>query len=125
MILEKDALRIHSILIERFGGSDGVRDRDLLDAALNRPFQTFDGQDLYPTPVGKAAAVLESIVKNHPFIDGNKRTGYVLARLLLMQAHLDIEAGQEEKYEFVINISTGKLDFEQIELWLMNRIIAL
>ncbi len=124
MILEKDALQIHSILIERFGGSNGVRDRDLLDAALNRPFQTFDGQDLYPSPVGKAAAVLESIVKNHPFIDGNKRTGYVLARLLLMQAHLDIDADQEEKYEFVINVSTGKLDFEEIESWLMDRIIT-
>jgi death-on-curing protein len=60
MILEKDALQIHSILIERFGGSNGVRDRDLLDAALNRPFQTFDGQDLYPSPVGKAAAVLRA-----------------------------------------------------------------
>lgn len=125
MILEKDALHVHSILIARFGGSDGIRDRDLLDAALNRPFQTFDGQDLYPTAVGKAAAILESIVKNHPFIDGNKRTGYVLARLLLMQAHLDIDANQKEKYEFVINISTGKLDFEQIESWLMDRIISL
>jgi len=50
---------------------------------LNRPYQTFNGQELYPRPIDKAAAIIESIVKNHPFVDGNKRTGYVLAPLLL------------------------------------------
>ncbi|MEQ8688674.1 MAG: Fic family protein [Imperialibacter sp.] len=83
MISEQEVLGIHSILIERFGGSNGVRDIGLLQSALGRPYQTFDGGELYPTAIDKAAAVLvESIVKNHLFIDGNKRTGYVLARLL-------------------------------------------
>lgn len=118
MISEKEALEIHAILIERFGGSNGVRDKELLDSALNRPFQTFDGQELYPTPTEKAAAILESIVKNHPFVDGNKRTGYVLSRLLLMNGQLDIYAEQEQKYRFVISISTGKLSFDQIKEWL-------
>jgi death-on-curing protein len=85
---------------------------------LNRPYQTFDGKELYPTPLDKAAAILESIVKNHPFTDGNKRTGYVLARLLLMNDQLDIEAEQNQKYQFVISISTGELNFEQIKEWL-------
>ena len=62
MISEVEVLEIHSILIERFGGSTGVRDMQLLDSALNRPYQTFDGIELYPTPVAKAAAILESIV---------------------------------------------------------------
>ena len=70
MISEKEALKIHAILIEKFGGSVGVRDKELLDSTLNRPFLTFDGKELYPTPVDKAAAILESIVKNHPFTDG-------------------------------------------------------
>ncbi|MFT6873596.1 MAG: death-on-curing protein [Roseivirga sp.] len=118
MISEKEVLEIHAILIERFGGSNGVRDMNLLNSALNRPYQTFDGKELYPTPIDKAAAIIESIVKNHPFIDGNKRTGYVLARLLLMNTQLDIYAEQEQKYQFVISISTGELSFDQIKEWL-------
>ncbi|MEQ8414119.1 MAG: type II toxin-antitoxin system death-on-curing family toxin [Imperialibacter sp.] len=117
MISEQEVLGIHSILIERVGGSNGVRDLGLLQSALGRPYQTFDGGELYPTAIDKAAAVLESIVKNHPFIDGNKRTGYVLARLLLMNEQMDISASQQEKYQFVIDVSTGKLTFEEIREW--------
>ena len=118
MISEKEVLEIHTILIERFGGLKGVRDKELLDSALSRPYQTFDGKELYPTPFDKAAAILESIVKNHPFRDGNKRTGYVLARLLLMSEQVDINAEQEEKYQFVISISKAELNFDQIKKWL-------
>ena len=89
-----------------------------MDSALNRPYQTFDGNELYPTPIDKAAAILESIVKNHPFIDGNKRTGYVLARLLMMSEQLDIQADQEKKYHLVISISKGEISFDQIKEWL-------
>jgi death on curing protein len=64
--------KIHDILIERFGGAKGIRDKGSLDSALRRPYQTFDGQELYPRPVDKAAAIFESIISN-PFIDGNKR----------------------------------------------------
>jgi len=118
MISEKEVLEIHSILIERFGGSSGIRDKELLNSALKRPYQTFDSQELYPTPIDKAAAIIESVVKNHPFTDGNKRTGYVLARLLLMKENQDIVANQEQKYQFVIAISKGELNFEQIREWL-------
>ncbi len=118
MISEAEVLEIHSILIEQFGGSNGIRDTGLLDAALYRPYQTFDGVELYPTAIDKAAAILESIVKNHPFIDGNKRTGYVLARLILMNEQLDIYANQDQKYELVISVSTGEMTFDQIKKWL-------
>lgn len=72
MISAEEALEIHSILIEKFGGTHGVRDKSLLDSALHRPYQTFDSKELYPTLIDKAAAILESIVKNHPFVDGKK-----------------------------------------------------
>ncbi len=120
MITEQEALEIHTILIERFGGSNGTRDKELLASALNRPYQTFDGQELYPSPIEKAAAILESIVKNHPFVDGNKRTGYVLARLFMLNNQLTIDADHEQKYQFVISISEGKLSFDQIREWLEN-----
>jgi death-on-curing protein len=78
MIELQDVLNIHNILIDKFGGSKGVRDHGSLESAINRPFATFEKHDLYPTPSAKAAAILESILINHPFLDGNKRTAYVL-----------------------------------------------
>ena len=121
MISTEELLIIHKLLIDQFGGSHGVRDKSSLNSAINRPFATFDQQELYPEPVDKAAAILESIVTNHPFIDGNKRTGYVLARLLLLKSGLDIEATQEDKYKMVIAVSRGEWKFEQIRDWMTER----
>jgi death-on-curing protein len=89
-----------------------------LESALKRPFQSFEGSDLYPDVVEKAAALIESILTNHPFIDGNKRTGYVLMRLYLIENDKDVLASQEEKYEFVMNIASGKLKLQEIVEWL-------
>lgn len=122
MIDLKQALSIHQILIERFGGADGIKDQGGLESALNRPYATFDQRELYPTPVEKAAAVLESILINHPFVDGNKRTGYVLMRFTLMEGGLDIETSQADKYEFVIKVTEGKLDIDQIKDWISSRL---
>ena len=123
MITVEKALAIHQLLIDEFGGPSGVRDQNALESAINRPLQTFGGQDLYPEPAEKAAAMIESIVSNHPFIDGNKRTGYVLMRLTLLSKHMDIEATQEEKYQFVIDIASGKLKFEEIRNWIKSKVI--
>ncbi|MDP4283215.1 MAG: Fic family protein [Bacteroidota bacterium] len=84
MILIQEVKEIHKTLIDTFGGSHGIRDLPALESALARPFQTFDDKDLHPTPLHKAASLIESILINHPFIDGNKRTGYVLMRILLI-----------------------------------------
>jgi death-on-curing protein len=110
--------KIHDILIEKFGGAKGIRDRAILESAIARPFQTFDGKDLYPDPVDKAAALFESVISNHPFIDGNKRTAYVLMRLLLKENNLDIHIDQQEKYLFVIKAAKGELSFDQIKNWI-------
>lgn len=74
-LTEQQVLSVHSRMIEMTGGSDGVRDKSLLDSALNVPFQTFDGKDIYPALLSKAAVMCRSIFSNHPFVDGNKRTG--------------------------------------------------
>lgn len=117
MISYEEALEVHGVLIEKFGGSLGIRDKSGLKAALARPFGEFDGSPFYPTPEEKASAILESVVKNHPFVDGNKRTGYVLMRLLLMQFGKDLNATQAEKYQFVIAVASGELDFDAILAW--------
>jgi death-on-curing protein len=121
MIRREDVLIIHKLLIDQFGGSHGLRDERSLNSAINRPFATFDQQELYPEPVEKAAAIIESIITNHPFVDGNKRTGYVLARLLLLKSGLDIKATQQEKYEMVISVSKGEWKIGQIKDWLTQR----
>ncbi|MEM1326033.1 MAG: type II toxin-antitoxin system death-on-curing family toxin [Bacteroidota bacterium] len=112
------ALRIHSILIKQYGGSAGVRDLNSVESAINRPYSTFGGNDLYPTVIEKAAAIAESIIKNHPFIDGNKRTGYALMLLTLMDQNIDILVGEDAKYDFVIQIASGQLDFNEIVIWI-------
>ncbi len=118
MIDLEDLLKIHEILINKFGGSQGIRDLNLLKSAASRPYQTFDQLNLYKSPIEKAAAIIESIIRNHPFIDGNKRTGYVIMRLILMDNGLDISANHKDKYEFVISIASGDLNYDQIKEWI-------
>ncbi|WP_367388573.1 type II toxin-antitoxin system death-on-curing family toxin [Lewinella sp. LCG006] len=122
MITIELALGIHRVLISRYGGHQGLRDKGLLKSAIARPYQTFDGQDLYPTSVEKAAAIIESILINHPFMDGNKRTGYVLMRILLLDDRKDINAEENDKYDFVINIASGKLSYDGILKWIKERV---
>ena len=122
MIEISEVEKIHDILIERFDGAKGIRDKGTLESAIGRPFQTFDGKDLYQDPVDKAAAIFESIVSNHPFVDGNKRTDYVLMRLILKRNQIDIEIDQDIKYDFVIKAAKGELTFDKIKTWIRNNL---
>ena len=118
MISVEQALGIHEMVVKQFGGSMGVRDAGGLESALARPFQTFGGEDLYPDLFSKAAAIGESIIINHPSIDGNKRTGYVLMESILRFGGIKIIAPNDKLYNFVISISTGETKFEEIVEWL-------
>ena len=118
MISLEEVKFIHEILILKFGGAKGIRDLALLESAINRPFQTFDSQELYPSAIEKAAAIFESIIINHPFIDGNKRTAFQLMYLFLMDGQLVLKASHDEIYDFVIQASEGKLKFDQIKDWI-------
>jgi death-on-curing protein len=86
-ILDK-VLQLHQQVLKLYGGSPGIRDINLLDSALNRPFQTFGGDELYPLPLEKSTAIIESIILNHPFVDGNKRTGFLLGAALLLEYNM-------------------------------------
>jgi death-on-curing protein len=120
MILISEVENLHQIIIARFGGSYGIRDRAALESALARPFQTFDNKELYLSILEKAASLIESILVNHPFIDGNKRTGYALLRLFLLDNGLDFSVSKDNKYEFIIDIPSGSLKFEGIIEWLVK-----
>jgi death-on-curing protein len=120
MISLNEVLNIHQVLISRFGGRPGVRDIQLLESALQRPFQTFEGKELYQTPLEKAAALTESLLRNHPFIDGNKRVAYTTLRLFLKSVGYTILADQENKYQFIISVASGELGFEEIHQWILT-----
>lgn len=125
MISVDKALLIHSTAISKSGGADGIRDKGLLEGALSRPFATFDAIDLYHDVAQKAAAIMESILINHPFVDGNKRKGYILMRSILMANNVDLMASEDEKYNFTIKVAEGKMDVEENTIWIENNIIPL
>ena len=118
MISIQETEKLHKVLVDAFGGAHGIRDTDALQSALSRPFQTFDNTELYPGVLEKAASLLESLLNNHPFVDGNKRTGYALTRLFLLDNNYDIEATQQDKYNFIIDIASGNSKYEEILKWL-------
>ncbi len=125
-MIEKDyILRLHYRSIEVYGGSHGVRDEGLLESAIARPFQTFGGDDLYPSAFEKAAALCESLIVNHPFVDGNKRTGFLSIHAILENSGYELNATEEGAYEFTISISTGSISFEQIVAWLQAHTTAI
>ena len=118
MITKEEVLQIHEEVLKLHGGSSELREPGAPESAIARPYQTFGGEDLYPAYFKKGAAFSESIIMNHPFIDGNKRTGYVLMETMLRLHGYKISAPDEELYQFVIDISTGTKRFEEIVEWL-------
>ena len=118
MILLEDILKVHQFSIDRYGGGNGVRDLGGVASAIARPFQTFGGNDLYPSVFEKAAALGESLIVNHPFIDGNKRTGFLAMASFMAEEGYFLKATQEEAYNFTIQIASGIATFDQIVIWL-------
>lgn len=112
------AMRLHERSLEDFGGGQGVRDEAGLLAALARPYATFGGEELYKDAFEQAAAIGESIIMNHPFVDGNKRTGFELMMFILDEAGVWISAPSEEVYQFVVDLATGEKRFEEAVGWL-------
>lgn len=120
MITKEIVLRLHELSILKYGGSAGIRDEGLMESAIARPYQTFGGEYLYKTVFEQAASIAESIIINHPFIDGNKRTGFLAMLAVIDHENFVISTTNDEIYNFTIKISTGELKFEQIVDWLKH-----
>jgi death-on-curing protein len=114
-------LELHRLLIRRFGGSAGLRDKGALQAAVVRPQATFGGEDLYPDIEAKAAAIFHSLVANHPFVDGNKRTGAAVAELLLNLNGMELTAEDDELTEVTLAVARGQAAVETLAIWLRQR----
>lgn len=111
-------LYIHERIIERAGGKQGIRDFSLLHSALERCKATCAGEDLYPELIHKAAALWHSLTMNHAFLDGNKRTAFVIMSRFLNENGLKIVADQDEIVRICISLDNDGLKLKEIVEWL-------
>ncbi len=113
-----ELLALHEEIIRQKGGTFGVRDQSLLESALARPRAGFGDYEAYPDIFTKAAVLLHSLVKNHGFVDGNKRTGFVTAITFLGLNGYILSVSQKEVVEFVVRVAEGKQSEEEIASWI-------
>ncbi len=116
------ALAIHDRQLAEHGGSSGVRDDNLLESALARPQQLYSYGDPPPDLADLAASLAYGLARNHPFVDGNKRTAYVVCRTFLALNDAELIASLEEKYLTILALAEGKLKVEEFAAWLRSRI---
>jgi len=117
----EQVLDLHRVQIRRFGGAAGLRDRGALEAALGRPQMTFEGEDLYPDIAAKAAALMHSLVMNHPFVDGNKRVGAHASILFLLANDAEPTFAVAELVEITLAVARGEVNAEALAIWLRQR----
>lgn len=111
-------LELHRLIIMRTGGADGLRDIGGLESALGQPRQTFGGEDLYPTLISKATALGFSLIKNHPFVDGNKRVGHAAAEAFLMLNGYELEASVDDAEAAILSVASGEWTRGAFQKWL-------
>jgi death-on-curing protein len=113
-----EVLELHRRVMRQSGGAMGIHSLGALESALAQPRMTFAGEDLYPTVIEKAAALGFSIINNHPFVDGNKRTGHAAMEIFLILNGLDIDATIDEQERTILNLAAGELSREAFTAWL-------
>ena len=115
---KEKVMLLHRLLIEETGGEDGIRDVGLLESALEAPYATFDGRELFPTKEEKAARLCAGLVSNHAFVDGNKRIGvYVLLTFLEVNG-ISFEVNDEELVEIGLSLARSEMKYEALLAWI-------
>lgn len=113
-----EVLLVHARLIQQTGGAEGVRDLALLESAVAGPKAMFGGEDLYPDLREKAAALMQSLIQNHPFIDGNKRTGLAAAGIMLERNGYRFTADNDQVFDLTMKVARGDIRQKEITRWL-------
>lgn len=113
-------LILHSQLIEMTGGIDGVRDYNLLESAIDTPFQVFSGEELYPTIQEKGTRIGYGLIKNHCMLDGNKRIGVHAMLVFFAMNGIELHYTQKELYEMVLDVADGSMKFEDMLRWVLE-----
>ena len=121
IILSKEQiLRLHSQLISETGGTDGLRDEGMLESALTAPFQVFDETEVYPSIQQKAARLGFGLVKNHAFVDGNKRIGAHVMLVFLALNHIELDYTQRELSATILKVADGSYTFDDLLKWILE-----
>ncbi len=118
IITFRQILILHELEITKHGGLSGIRDVGMLKSAIGRPFATFGGDDLYSDIYLKSGALVQSIVKNHPFLDGNKRTAFVSCSAFLKMNGFLLSITQKEIVKFMLQVANENLSVDEISSWL-------
>ena len=117
---KEQVLKLHTQLIEATGGSHGILDEKLLDSALNNPFQSFGGEELYPSIQAKAAQLCFGLVKNHAMVDGNKRLSAHVMFVFLALNGYELSYSQTELTEIILGTASGEAGAEDIMQWILD-----
>lgn len=121
IILSKEQIiLLHEQLIESTGGEHGILNEGLLESSIYAPFQSFGGEDIYPTIYQKAARLCYGLVMNHAFVDGNKRIGVHAMLVFLSLNQINLTYSQKELYEIILDIASGAKDSEKLLEWILN-----
>lgn len=116
-------LVLHKRLIEQTGGSTGIHSLGALESSLAQPRMTFEGAELYPTIVEKASSLGFSIIQNHPFVDGNKRTGHAAMEIFLLLNGYEIDSPIDDQERTILQVASGNMSREEFTNWLANVIV--
>lgn len=116
----EQVMRMHEEIAAVSGGSPEIRDAGLLESALQTPFQTYSGQALYPTMLEKAARLGYGLIRNHPFVDGNKRIGCHVMLVFLALNHIPVNYTDEELIRLILGVAAGELDDTALLHWLQQ-----
>lgn len=116
-LLPEQVLFLHNRLILSTGGSHGVRDLSMLLSALGRPQASFEGKDLYSDLFSKAASLLDSLIRDHPFMDGNKRTAITAAALFMQLNGYSLMVANDEMVRFTLACAQSRVTLEEITAW--------
>lgn len=120
---KQQILMLHQMLIAQSGGSPEIRDDGLLDSALNTPFQSFSNTELYPSLLEKAARLGYGLIKNHPFVDGNKRIGTHAMLAFLAINNVELSYSDDELIQLILGIASGEYDDKHLLNWLQQHLI--
>ncbi len=117
-----EVLELHRQIIGQSGGAMGILNLGSLESAVAQPRMTFAGSDLYTTIVDKASALGYSLIKNHPFMDSNKRTGHAAMEVFLVLNGLEIQAPMSEQEQVILQVASGDMERDRFTAWLQTHI---
>lgn len=120
ILTKEQVILLHEDLIKSTGGISGIRDEGMPDSALSNPFQTFDGEELYPSIQAKAAQLCYGLVKNHAMLDGNKRIGAHIMLVFLALNGYELEYSQKELSDTILALASGDIDAEMLFQWIVK-----